>query len=73
MRPLCFGSVGSVRVIARPQSANTGARGPDLLAVQHPLVAVAHGACGDRGQVRSGRRLAEQLAAEFVHPHERLR
>jgi len=39
---------------------------PHLLAVDDPVVAVAHGAGAERGQVRSGARLAEQLAPDLL-------
>ena len=70
--PLCLGTSGSVRVMARPQSANRAPGRPHLLPVEHPLVAVAHRP-GRRQPARSdpGRRLAEQLAAELVHAHQR--
>jgi hypothetical protein len=42
------------------------ARGPNLLAVDHPLIAVAHGGAADAAGIRTGRRLghAERLQAQ---------
>ena len=45
-----------------------GRRGPDLLARDHPLVAVEHGAGGHVGQVGAGLGLAEELAPHLVTP-----
>ena len=47
-----------------------GAGGPHLLAVEHPLVAVALGPCLDAGEVAAGPRLAEELAGDDVAPVE---
>src|SRR5205823_10826795 len=44
------------------------ARGPDLLAVDDPRVALEHGACAERGQVAARPRLAVALAP--AHPPE---
>jgi hypothetical protein len=41
-------------------------RGPHLLPVDHPLVAVPHGPGSQRGQVAARARLAEQLAPDFL-------
>src|SRR6185503_12589611 len=41
-------------------------RRPDLLAVDDPLVAVAHGARLHTGEVGTGRRLTEQLTGDDV-------
>jgi hypothetical protein len=48
--------------------AVVGARGPHLLTVQNPLVAVAFGAHLQTGQVGACARLAEQLATDQVAP-----
>ena len=48
-----------------------GGRRPHLLAGDHPLVAVAHGAGGDGGQVGAGLGLGEQLAPHLVAPEHR--
>ena len=45
--------------------------GPDLLAVDHPLVAVESGPGGHRRQVAPGARLAEALAPELLAPEDR--
>ena len=60
--PLVLGHVG---VGAGEQHAEVGhlaTRRPHLLAVDHPLVAVALGAGAEPGEVRSGPGLAEELA-----------
>ena len=57
-----------VRVGASEQDAVAGElrqRGPDLLAVEHVLVAVAHRARRERREVAAGFRLAEQLAPDL--------
>jgi hypothetical protein len=43
-----------------------GQRRPHLLAVDDPLVAVAHGAGGETGDVGAGAGLAEQLAPDVL-------
>ena len=63
--------LGQVGVGAADDLADVGhlgARGPHLLAVEDPLVAVPDRPGLQRGQVRSRRRLAEQLAAHDVAP-----
>lgn len=50
--------------------AELGARAPDLLAVQDPLVAIAIGAAAQRGQVTAGPRFGEQLATQIARGHE---
>ena len=57
--------LGHVRVRAGdedPEIAVVGSARPDLRAVHHVGVAVAHGPGGQRGQIRSGVGLAEELA-----------
>src|SRR5207302_303900 len=51
-----------------PVVAVMRAGGPDLLAVEHPLVAVANRARLQAGHVRAGAGLAEQLAPHLVGP-----
>ena len=46
--------------------AEVRARGPDLLAVDDPVVAVAHGAAPQPGEVRPRARFAEELAPEHA-------
>ena len=41
------------------------ARGPDFLAIDHPLVAILDGACLDASDVGPGSRLGEELAPDF--------
>ena len=53
--PRCLGASGSVRASTKIQFAVVGAGGPDLLAVDHPLVAVAHRARLQRGRGPSRR------------------
>ena len=64
------GVLGPVRVGAGEQDAVVGdvrERRPDLLAVDHPVVAVADGAwCAAPARSRARRRLAEQLAPDVV-------
>ncbi len=48
-----------------------GPRRPHLLAGDHPLVAVALGPGGQRGQVRAGAGLAEELAPALLVAHDR--
>ena len=48
-----------------------GAGAPHLLAVDDPLVAVANGPAAERGEVRAGRRLGEELAAVDLGPQQR--
>ena len=61
-RPLCFGTLG---VGAREQEApvgHVGVAGPDLVAVDHVLVAVARRGGAQRREVGAGLGLAEALA-----------
>ena len=48
-----------------------GERRPDLLAVHDPLVAVAHGAGAERGQVGARAGLAEELAPDLLGGQQR--
>jgi hypothetical protein len=70
VRPACL---GSLRVGAGEQDAvvrDVRQRRPDLLAVDHPVVAVPDGGGAQRRQVGAGRRLAEQLAPDVVGPQQ---
>ncbi|MFO1425763.1 MAG: hypothetical protein U1F11_02065 [Steroidobacteraceae bacterium] len=61
--------LGLGRIRARQQQAPVGvvgARGPDLLAVDHPLVAIADGGSADTGEVGARAGLGEQLAPDHV-------
>ena len=49
-----------------PPPGNMGQRGPDLLAVDDPLVAIAHGPGGKPGHIGTGTGLAEQLAPDLL-------
>ena len=63
--------LGSVGIGAHDDLADVavlGARRPHLLAVEHPLVAIAHGPALEAGEVGSGGGLAEELAADDVAP-----
>ena len=53
---------GSVRASRKIQLASRGQRGPDLLAVDHPLVAVEHGTRGERAEIGAGVGLGVALA-----------
>src|SRR6266851_8009102 len=46
-----------------------GARGPDLLAVDHPIASVADGTCAYPRDVRAGGGLGEQLTPDFLATH----
>ena len=64
------------RVGARDQDAELRvlrAGAPGLLPVHDPVVAVAHRARGERGEVRARAGLAEELAPDFVGVEERRR
>ncbi len=50
--------------------AEVGAGGPGLLAVEQPVVAVAHGAAAQARQVGAGARLAEELAPDLLAAHQ---
>ncbi len=69
--PRCFGDIG---VGARHEQSPTGGMGqrrPHLLAVDHPLVAVAYRPGGKTGHVRPGPGLAEELAPDLLAREER--
>ena len=61
--------LGRRRIGAHDQQAqvgDVGVAGPDLLAVDDEVVAVAHALGFERGQVAAGVRLGEALAPDFV-------
>jgi hypothetical protein len=60
--PACFGLVGIGAGQHEDPVGGVAGRGPDLLAVDDPLVAVEHGAGGDVGQVGAGVGLGVALA-----------
>ena len=72
MSPLCLGAFG---IAAGDDDAPVGevrAGGPDLLAVDDPVVAVAHRARAQAGEVGAGGRLGEELAPDLL-ARQRLR
>jgi hypothetical protein len=54
-----------------PQGGHVGEAGPDLLARDHPFLAVAFGSGGEPGQVGSGPRLTEELAPDLLGRQQR--
>ncbi len=50
--------------------ADAAARDERLGAVQHVVVAVAHGAGGERRRVRAAARLGQAIAGEMLHAHQ---
>ena len=66
MMPRCFGASGSVRTRSSPNVGDLAERAPDLLAVHHVVVAVAHGAGAQRREVGAGAGLGEALAPHLV-------
>ena len=62
--PACFGASGSVRHEAEHEVGALRVARPDLLAVDHPLVAVELGARAERGEVAARAGLAVALAPE---------
>ena len=69
--PLRFGRVGIGAGQQHAEVGQVGPGGPHLLAGDHPVVAVALGPGGQRGQVGAGARLAEQLAPHLLVAHDR--
>ena len=68
------GALRRVGIGAREQHAEVGAvrpRGPHLLPVDDPAVAVALGACRERREVGARARFAEQLAPHLFVAHDR--
>ena len=64
--PRFFGASGSVRTRNSPTSAIWPKRAPDLLAVQHVVVAVALGPRAQRREIGAGAGLGEALAPHLV-------
>ena len=64
--PLCFGASGSVRARTKIQLARCPAGRPDLLAVEHPLVAVELGPAAQAAEVGAGVRLGVPLAPHVL-------
>ena len=69
--PLCLGTSGLVRATMQPERGDVGQRRPHLLAVEHPLVAVALGPGRQAGHVGAGAGLAEELAPDLLVREER--
>ena len=69
--PLCLGTSGLVRAMMQPEGRDVGQGGPDLLPVQHPLVAVALGPGRQAGHVGAGAGLAEELAPDLLVGEQR--
>ena len=65
-RPSCFGTSGFVRDHEHSPAREMRDRGPHLLAVHHPVVAVAHRARGEARDVGARARLAEHLAPDVL-------
>ena len=66
VRPRCLGRSGIGPADDLADVGELGARGPDLLAVHDPLVAVPDRPGLQRGQIRPRARLAEELAGDDV-------
>ena len=64
--PLVLGDVGVRARHNEPERRDVRQRGPDLLSVEKPLLAVALGAGRQPGDVRSRTGLAEQLAPDLL-------
>ena len=64
--PLCLGDVGIRPGHDEPERRDVGQRGPDLLPVEHPLLAVALGPGRQPGDVGPGAGLAEELAPDLL-------
>ncbi len=62
---------GSVRAMSMPQPSEVGERGPHLLAVDDPLVAVADARVESDGDVGAGAGLAEELAPDLLAGEQR--
>ena len=71
LMPLCFGASGSVRTKVRMTSASLRARGPDLLAVHHEVVAVRDRSGAEAGEVGAGVGLAHAEGGGHVAPQDR--
>ena len=68
---LALGDVGVGAGEAHAEVGDVGPGGPHLLAGEHPLVAVALGPRGERGEVGAGAGLAEELAPPLLVAHDR--
>ena len=64
--PLCFGDIGIGSGEEDAERCVLRATGPDLLTVDHELVAVAHRTSAEAGEVAAAARFAEQLAPELL-------
>ena len=64
--PLCFGASGSVRASDEDVVGEVAGRGPDLLAVDDPLVAVEHGPAAEVAEVGAGVGLGVALAPHVL-------
>ena len=71
VRPLCFTCFGSVRAMHDAEARDVRERRPHLLAVEHPLVAVAHRPRREAADVGARARLAEHLAPDLLAREER--
>ena len=68
--PLTLGSVSIGPGQEHPEVGQVGPRVPHLLSGDHPLVAVTLGPGGQRCQIRTRPRLAEQLAPDLLVAHD---
>ena len=68
---LVLGRLGVGAGDEHPPLGEVGEGGPHLLAVDDPLVAVAHGLGGEAGDVGAGARLGEQLAPHLLAGEQR--
>ena len=66
LMPLCFGASGFGPHEELAAVGDLGVGGPDLLAGDHVVVAVAHGPGAQRGEVGPGLGLGEPLAPHVV-------
>ena len=64
--PRCLASVGFVRHSTKIQLAVVAAGGPDLLAVDDPLIAIEHGASAQIGEIRAAVGLAVALTPTML-------
>ncbi len=64
--PACFSALGLGAHQAEHHVGLARGRGPDLLAVDHPLVAVETAVGAQAGEVAAGRRLAVALAPDHL-------
>ncbi len=66
-----LGRVGVGASDQDPELGMVGARGPDLLTVDNPFIAVPDCSGGERGQIRPGAGLAEELAPDLLTGEQR--